>query len=106
MNLFKIPVSQSDDEQIEVLFEDSSVRVERIISMGQISPAGFWYQQEEDERVAILQGEAILRVQDSFVHLLQGDTYFLPALLKHRVEFTSKDPACIWLCLFTKKRET
>ena len=54
-NLFA-PVKKSEDEFVEVLMSGKSggTRVERIISHGHVSPAGFWYDQDEWEFVAVL----------------------------------------------------
>lgn len=39
-------------ERIEPLVEGAGFRLERIVSRGQASPEGFWYDQPEDEWVA------------------------------------------------------
>jgi len=101
MNLFDLPARLPEKELTEVLSDNGSVRVERIISTGQVSPFGFWYDQEEDEWVFLLQGEAELTFADGSVRkLLAGDALFLPAHLKHRVSASSQEPPCVWLCVF------
>ena len=45
-NLFKLPDRLPDTEVSETLIPDQGVRIERIISTGQCSPPGFWYEQE------------------------------------------------------------
>ncbi|WP_294141869.1 cupin domain-containing protein [uncultured Sanguibacteroides sp.] len=89
-------------ELVTVLLRKENVRVERIVSTGQVSPEGFWYDQEEDEWVMIVQGEAVLNVEGEWKELKQGDYLFLPKHCKHRVEKTGEKPPCIWLCLFWK----
>ena len=75
-------------------------RIERIVSRGQASPAGFWYDQDQDEWVALLQGKACLKWDDgSQSELVEGDWVLIPARRKHRVEWTSCDPPCIWLAV-------
>lgn len=39
------------EEYVEALFPEQGVLLERIISTGQSSPEGFWYDQERDEWV-------------------------------------------------------
>ena len=45
----------------------------------------------------------VLRFADGTQTLAAGDTCLIPAGCRHRVEETSTDPACVWLCVFTKK---
>ena len=54
MNLFRLPEKLPQTEWLEVLEKRAGVRIERIISTGQSSPSGFWYDQTEDEWVALL----------------------------------------------------
>ena len=75
------------------------VRVERIVSDGQVSPPGFWYEQAEDEWVLLLQGEARLAYADGVEQGLRpGDAVLIPAGSRHRVAFTA--PRTVWLALF------
>ncbi len=101
MNLFALPAQLPEEELAEILSDNGKVRVERIISAGQTSPPGFWYDQSEDEWVFLLQGKAELTFTDGSRRILRpGDAYLLPAHFKHRVSATSKEPPCIWLCIF------
>jgi cupin 2 domain-containing protein len=64
-NLFDIPDEHlGDDEVFEVLARGENMRVERIISRGHITPDEQWYDQAEDEWVALLQGRATLAWDD------------------------------------------
>ena len=64
--------------------------IERIISTGQSTLPGEWYDQNKDEWVILLQGEAILSYEDgSQIKLTVGDYLLIPAHQKHRVEYTS-----------------
>ena len=102
-NLAGLPSNPPDKEIFEELLRASSFRVERIVSSGQASPSGFWYDQEEDEWVALLQGQAVLEFEDGAVqNLRKGDWLFLPAHMRHRVASTSKEPPCIWLAVFAR----
>ena len=87
-----------DTEVCEDLAVIAGVRVERIVSRGQKSSEGFWYDQDHDEWVAVLQGEGVVGFDDgSEVRLGAGDTLLLPAHTKHRVVATSVQPPCIWI---------
>ncbi len=100
-NLFA-PVNKSDDEFVEVLMSGKSggTRIERIISHGHVSPAGFWYDQDEWEFVAVLQGNAELGFEAGNIAMNPGDWVTIPAHCKHRVIFTSENPPCVWLAVF------
>ena len=101
MNLFRLPEKLPQTEWLEVLEKRAGVRIERIISTGQSSPLGFWYDQTEDEWVALLQGTATLEWADgSLQELAPGDQLLIPAGKKHRVAMTSVEPPCIWLAVF------
>ena len=101
MNLFHLPENLPQAEWLEVLEKRTGVRIERIISAGQSSPPGFWYEQTEDEWVAVLQGNAALEWADGSVkELMVGDYLLIPAGKKHRVARTSAEPPCIWLAAF------
>ena len=45
------------------------MRIERIVSTGQSSPPGFWYDQADDEFVVLLSGSARLRFEEGYVTL-------------------------------------
>jgi len=88
-------------ERIEVLWQTEQVRIERIVSTGQSSPPGFWYDQEEDEFVMLLQGTAMLDFDGGRRQQMEaGDFLLIPAHEKHRIAATSFQPPCIWLCVF------
>ena len=88
-------------EQFDTLFHTGGCRLERIISIGHATPSGEWYDQDGDEWVALLQGQAGLRFADEGVArlLTPGDYVWIPAHCRHRVEWTSADPPAIWLAL-------
>ena len=108
-NLFKMPPEiaaalqageELSEEYVEALLPDHGVLIERIISTGQASPEGFWYDQERDEWVVLLQGEARLSWPDGrILEMKAGEWVFLPDHERHRVEWTTKEPPCIWLAV-------
>lgn len=105
MNIFALPGTLPDEEVFEQLIPDQGVLIERIISTGQASPEGLWYNQDRDEWVVLLQGAATIEWQNGGKEdLLAGDYLFIPAHQQHRVERTSDDPPCIWLAVHGKLR--
>ncbi|MDJ0637146.1 MAG: cupin domain-containing protein [Xenococcaceae cyanobacterium MO_188.B29] len=99
-NIFDLPSSLPNKELFESLVSADNILIERIISTGQVTPPGDWYDQDKDEWVILLQGEAILAYADgSQTKLIVGDYLFIPAHQKHRVEYTSSQPPCIWLAV-------
>ncbi len=100
-NLFS-PVRKSDEEFSEILISGKSggSRAERIISHGHVSPPGFWYDQDEWEFVAVLQGDAELEFESGTLRMNPGDWVIIPAHLRHRVKKTSETPPCVWLAFF------
>jgi cupin 2 domain-containing protein len=100
-NLFVTDAEPSRGEIFETLIETSHLRLERIISMGQATPAGQWYDQERSEWVALLSGSAGLLFEgESRVQVMRpGDCLLIPARRRHRVEWTDPDQETIWLAL-------
>ncbi len=100
-NLYKDIPEASAGEVVDTLLDDPDVRIERIVSHGHSSPPGFWYEQNQDEWVLVLKGNAILEFAGGrTVAMEEGDSLLIHAGEKHRVAFTSSEPACVWLCVF------
>jgi cupin 2 domain-containing protein len=93
--------SRSAEAQIERLVDGPGLRIERIVSTGQASPIGFWYDQPDDEFVVLLAGAARLRFEegDRSLDLKPGDWVEIPAHVRHRVEQTQADPPTVWLAV-------
>lgn len=99
-NLWQLPNPLPDQEQFDLLLQNSNITLERIISTGQITPEGLWYDQPQAEWVLLLQGTAQISYDTGeIISLTKGDYLLIPAHQKHRVIFTSNQPACIWLAL-------
>jgi len=102
-NIFDNCKTDSKEEIFETLYQNENVIIERIISFGNITPQGQWYDQEKDEWVLLIEGNAKLEFEDDrIVELNKGDYVHLPAHQKHRVIYTSIDPKCIWLAFHFK----
>jgi len=101
-NLFQDLPSDLSKEVIEILAQSKDIRIERIVSFGQSSPDGFWYDQDQAEWVMILQGEAklLLEGDEESIHMTAGDHLTIPSHQKHRVEWTMPDAPTIWLAVF------
>jgi cupin 2 domain-containing protein len=90
------------DEIVEVMLSGRDVRIERIVSHGQASPPGYWYDQDEHEWVMLLEGEAALRFEGDqpLLRMTPGMHVHIPAHARHRVESTAPDRRSIWLAVF------
>jgi cupin 2 domain-containing protein len=90
------------EEHTQVLLATDTLRLERIHSCGASSAPGFWYQQQEEEWVCLLQGSASLRFADEESNRLlqRGDSLRIRAGRRHRVVATDPHPGTIWLALF------
>ncbi|MBD2105480.1 cupin domain-containing protein [Nodosilinea sp. FACHB-13] len=99
-NLFQLPDPLPTAELFTALFETPQLRIERILSIGQTTPPDEWYDQSQDEWVVLLQGSATLTYEDGASLVLGlGDYVLIPARRRHRVDFTSSEPPCIWLAI-------
>ena len=89
-------------EVTDTLLDVPGLRIERIVSRGQASPPGFWYDQAEAEFVLLLAGAARLRFADEEADRLlgPGDWVEIAAHRRHRVEWTDPDQATVWLAVF------
>lgn len=97
-----LPAPRQSDEIIDILLAKPGVRIERIVSTGQTSPPGFWYDQHEAEWVAVLRGAAQLRFADEEEDrpLAPGDWVYIAPRRKHRVAWTDPAQATVWLAVF------
>ena len=91
----------AQEEQVVELLARAGVRIERIVSNGQASPPGFWYEQPQTEWVLLLQGEAQLRFEDEPAPrvLKPGDFVEIAPRRRHRVEFTHPHLPTVWLAV-------
>ena len=98
-NIFKNIPDQLPEEFIECILDRDNMLIERIISKGHITPEGEWYDQECDEWVMLLQGQAIVLYEkdNQSFHLVAGDYLMIPAHTRHRVDWTLPDTNTIWL---------
>ena len=98
MNLFELPELPLLEELTTVLTENNNVRIERIVSTGQVSG---WYDQAETEFVALLDGNAVIEFENGKETVLtKGDTLLIKPHERHKVSFTSSEPPYVWLCVY------
>lgn len=95
-----IPASAREEQIIELMAHEG-IRIERIVSNGQASPPGYWYEQPQAEWVLLLQGEAQLRFEDEAAPrvLKPGDFVEIAPRRRHRVEFTHPQLPTVWLAV-------
>jgi len=107
-SLFSIPAELPRPEEFsEILARSGDCAVERIVSHGHATPPGDWFDQETDEWVAVLQGDARLKFHDgSELEMHPGDWIIIPAHRRHRVEQTSDNPPCVWIAFHFPSHST
>jgi len=101
-SLFEGIPAELPEELFETLCAADNVKIERIVSRGQASPEGFWYDQGENEFVVVVKGSAGLRLanHEETVVLQAGNYLIIPAGVKHRVEWTDPASETVWLAVF------
>lgn len=101
-NIYKHEYSDLSKEIFEIMLDlkNAEVKFERIISNGQATPKGEWYDQATTEWVVLLRGAAGLRFEniEQIIDLNLGDFVVIEPHEKHRVEYTASDET-IWLAL-------
>ena len=77
------------------------LRIERIVSTGQSTPEGSWFDQAWSEWVIVLAGEALIAFEDDAEsrRLRPGDYLFIPPHRRHRVAWTDPGRPTIWLAV-------
>ena len=101
-NIFTDIPSDLSQEVFETLLEADNIRIERIISYGHTSPKEGWYDQDENEWVLILEGDATLAFIDREIKLKKGDFINIKAHEKHKVIQTATNKKTVWLAIFYK----
>ena len=100
-NVFAKLSKRVDREDFLTLFENSSAKIERIVSHSHRSPPGFWYDQNWDEWLIVMRGSATLEFEDNdLLELKAGDYVTIAKRVKHRVARTSRET--VWLAVHVK----
>lgn len=89
------------EEELRALLATPDLRIERIVSTGQASPPGFWYDQDWAEWVLVVAGQAGLLIEgEAGPRVLEPGSYVhLPAHCRHRVAWTSAEMPTVWLAV-------
>jgi len=100
-NLFNDLPTDLSAERFETLGGNDHVRIERIVSQGQQSPADFWYDQSRSEWIVVLQGQAGLQFEgeNDILEMGPGDYVNIPPHKRHRVAWTAANETTIWLAV-------
>ena len=100
-NLFASIPEVLGDEDFQEILSRPGLTIERIVSRGHRSPDGFWYDQDRDEWVLLIRGNAgiVFEGDPSPVELKPGDHVLIPAHRRHRVAWTSETENTIWLAV-------
>jgi cupin 2 domain-containing protein len=100
-NLFGPVLEAGEREVFEPLIQSVHFKLERIVSRGQATPPGVWYDQPRDEWVALLKGSAGLLFEGETEALVMGpgECLLIPCHRRHRVEWTDPNGETIWLAL-------
>jgi cupin 2 domain-containing protein len=89
-------------ERVDTLLTRPGLRIERIVSRGEASPPGFWYDQPKAEWVLVLAGAARLRFADETEARIlgPGDWVDIAPHRRHRVDWTDPAVPTVWLAIF------
>ena len=102
-NIFELIPAELDTEVFETLAESENVKIERIVSKGQSSPETGWYDQQCNEWIMVLAGDAIITFEGGEeVRLVAGSYINISAHKKHKVSHTNPDTQTIWLAIHYK----
>ena len=121
INIFDLKDLSVNEEIIKILFKNENVKIEKIISTGQTTD---WQESNKNEFVILIQGNAEIEYYDNRIcedknfktnenimknlkntndmklQLGKGDIILIKKGERHRVSYTSKNPCCIWICIF------
>ena len=96
-----VPEGPPPGELLTGLLAAPGLRIERIVSTGQASPPGSWYDQDRAEWVLVLSGAAGLLLEGEAAPrvLGPGDHLLIPPHARHRVEWTDLGRPTVWLAV-------
>lgn len=100
-NIFSNVPESLPEELFENIVSTENCKIERIISRGHTTPKDEWYNQDKNEFVMVLKGNAELLFEEKnqVIKMKEGDYINIPAHVKHRVEKTDKE-GTVWLTVF------
>lgn len=99
-NIFESIPDNLEEEIFEQLLQSEHVKIERIISKGHRSPESGWHNEEKNEWVIVLKGEAVISFENEIdVNLKAGSHINIPAHKRHKVSWTDPKTETIWLAV-------
>jgi cupin 2 domain-containing protein len=96
-NLYEGDYPAENNEIFSTLFQNKTLKIESIRSS--LKTPGDLYDQDQDEWVLLLKGEAQIEIIDEIRSIRAGDYLFLPKHTLHRVISTSDN--ALWLGVFS-----
>lgn len=101
--LTEVP-SELEAERFDTLAIVPGAHIERIVSTGQSTPSGEWYDQAWDEWVMVVAGAAEVLLEGELAprRLAAGDWILLPSGVRHRVTWTDPNGPTVWLAVHSQ----
>jgi len=97
-NIFENIPKPSKEEFVQTILTNTTLKIQRIVSNGHISPKEGWYKAKTDEWVILLEGEATLSFKNANdVQLIVGDFLNIEANSEHKVSWTKENCNTVWL---------
>lgn len=96
-NIYHTQEPKENSETFVTVFQNNSLKIESIRSW--LKAPGEVYNQEQDEWVLLVRGEASLQISEQVLNMTKGDCCFIPRHTKHQVLSTSND--ALWLGVFS-----
>ena len=85
------------EETLKNLLSHKNVKINKIISPPNFVSEEFI--QDEDEWVTLLQGSAILKINQKIIKLVKDSHIFIPAQTPHKIISTDPNIETIWLAI-------
>ncbi|MBU0503512.1 MAG: cupin domain-containing protein [Candidatus Omnitrophota bacterium] len=103
-NIYSNISAIKNKEVFQVILKNKKLKIERIISKGQVTERGKWLKERRGEWVMLLKGAGKLRFlkDNRLIKLRAGDYIFIPANTAHRVEWTSLREKTVWLAVYIR----
>jgi len=103
-NIFSEIPNSINGELAEILIRNEHFMLKRIISQGEATPPGEWFDQDTNEWVILLSGGAGLIFENEADECVMhpGDYVHIPAHQRHRVEWTDSKQKTIMLAIHYK----
>ncbi len=88
-------------EKFQPLFCSKTVKIERILSRGHVTPKGKWLSGRKNEWVMVLSGAAKLKFKTGrLVVMKPGSHVLIRAGRAHRVEWTKPGVQTVWFAVY------